>query len=84
MEYAVSSFADLNPHFPAHSANSANLGRDIERFVQLAMHRSKLAPETAVILLYRFRLDGNDKVKVNNSTFPHSLLPTPNGQSPTV
>jgi hypothetical protein len=26
-------------------------------------------------LYYRFRLDGNDKVKVNNSTFPHGLLP---------
>src|SRR4028118_145365 len=24
---------------------------------------------------YRFRWDGNDKVKVNNSTFPHGLLP---------
>jgi hypothetical protein len=24
---------------------------------------------------YRFRLDGNDKVKVNNSPFPHSPLP---------
>jgi len=27
--------------------------------------------------LYRFRLDGNDKVKVNNSPFPHGRLPTP-------
>jgi hypothetical protein len=24
---------------------------------------------------YRFRLDGYDQVKVNNSTFPHGLLP---------
>jgi hypothetical protein len=27
-------------------------------------------------LLYRFRLDGNDKVKVNNFTFPQEPLPT--------
>ena len=26
--------------------------------------------------LYRFRFDGNDKVKVNNSPFPHGPLPT--------
>ena len=29
--------------------------------------------------LYRFRLDGNDKVKVNNSPFPNGPLPIPNG-----
>ena len=30
---------------------------------------------------YRFRLHGNDKVKVNNSTFPDSRLPTPDSPS---
>src|SRR4028118_2068947 len=29
----------------------------------------------ANISLYRFRLDRNDRVSVNNSTFPHGLLP---------
>ena len=33
----------------------------------------------ALQLLYRFRLDGNDKVKVNNSPFPNGPLPIPNG-----
>ena len=32
-------------------------------------------------LSYRFRLHGNDKVKVNNSTFPDSLLPTDHSPS---
>ena len=35
-------------------------------------------------LSYRFRLHGNDKVKVNNSTFPDSLLPTDHSPSRTV
>jgi len=30
---------------------------------------------------YRFRLDGNDKVKVNNSTFPHGLRTTDHSPS---
>jgi len=34
---------------------------------------------TADISLYRFRLHGNDIVKVNNSTFPHSQRILPNG-----
>jgi putative transposase len=38
-----------------------------------------VGPKAAMLgkhYLYRFRLHGNDKVKVNNSTFPDSLLPT--------
>jgi hypothetical protein len=31
--------------------------------------------------LYGFRLDGNDKVSVNNSTFPHGSRITPNGST---
>ncbi|HEY9301176.1 MAG TPA: hypothetical protein VIQ31_33415, partial [Phormidium sp.] len=28
------------------------------------------------VVVICFRLEGNDKVKVNNSTFPHGSLPT--------
>src|SRR4028118_2301876 len=33
----------------------------------------------ANISLYRFRLDRNDRVSVNNSTFPHGSRTTPHG-----
>jgi len=38
----------------------------------------------ANISLYRFRLDRNDRVSVNNSTFPHGARTTPHGSLPII
>jgi tetratricopeptide (TPR) repeat protein len=38
----------------------------------------------ANISLYRFRLDRNDRVSVNNSTFPHGSRTTPHGPVPII
>jgi len=58
-------------------------GRYFKIFVEILCSKNSGVHGTARTL-YRFRLHGNDKVKVNNSTFPNGPLPTDHSPSRTV
>jgi len=58
-------------------------GRYFKIFVEILCSKNSGVRGTARTL-YRFRLHGNDKVKVNNSTFPNGPLPTDHSPSRTV
>ena len=54
----------------------AYLSNPVSPYISSLFIRPPMRTKVFVVAIsYRFRLDGNDKVKVNNSTFSHSPLP---------
>ena len=74
MEYAVSSFADLNPHFPANSANSANLGRDMSVLSNWRCTEANWRPKPQ---LFSYIVSGWMGMIKSRSIIPHSPTATP-------